>query len=225
MAARVDRQLLSRALLVVASLAAVLAAAALATALALEPPLLGWIGFAVLSLIVFVLGVSATLVVPRLRVSPLLPAVAGDRAQRLLVVADAVCSPAALADAICRRDLDDASVHLVVPVRVSHLHFLTDNESRERRQAEGSLAATLRLLHERGLAATGAVGDDKPLESMTDALGRFAATHILLAIPPERESYWLERELLPKARALTTVEVKQVVVPAALPAELCAFDV
>jgi hypothetical protein len=224
MAARADRQLLSRALLVVASLAAILAAAALATALALEPPLLGWIGFTVLSLIVFVLGVSATLVVPRLRVSPLLPAVAGDRAQRLLVVADAVCSPAVLADVICRRDRDDA-VHLVMPVRVSHLHFLTDNESRERRQAEGSLAATLRLLHERGLAATGVVGNDKPLESMTDALGKFAATHVLLAIPPERESYWLERELLPKARALTTVEVKQVVVPAAPPAELGAIDV
>jgi hypothetical protein len=224
MAARADRQLLSRALLVVASLAAILAAAALATALALEPPLLGWIGFTVLSLIVFVLGVSATLVVPRLRVSPLLPAVAGDRAPRLLVVADAVCSPAVLADVICRRDRDDA-VHLVVPVRVSHLHFLADDESQERRQAEGSLARTLRLLHARGLAATGAVGDDKPLESMTDALGRFAATHVLLAIPPERESYWLERELLPKAQALAAVEVEQVVVPASLPAEPVAADV
>jgi hypothetical protein len=54
---------------------------------------------------------------------------------------------------------------------------------------------------------------------MTDALGTFAATHVLLAIPPERESYWLERELLPKARALATVEVGQVVVPAARSAE------
>ena len=218
MAANADRRLLW--LLVLASLAAVLAAAALATALVLEPPRLGWIGFAILSLIVFALGAAATLAVPRLRVSPLVPAVVDDRTHRLLVVADAICSPPALVDAICEHSLDDVDVvHLVVPVRVSHLHFLTDNESRERRQAESRLALTLGLLHERGLIATGAVGDDKPLESMTDALGTFAATHVLLAIPPERESYWLERELLPKARALATVEVRQVVVPAALSAE------
>ena len=42
-----------------------------------------------------------------------------------------------------------------------------------------------------GVVATGVVGDDKPLESMTDALGRFAATDVLLAIPPEQESYWI----------------------------------
>jgi GABA permease len=225
MAANTDRRLLSRALLVLASLAAVLTAAALATALVLEPPSLAWIGFAILSLTVFALGAAATLVVPRLRVSPLVPAVADDRGRRLLVVADALCSPPALADAIVGRDLDDVAVHLVVPVRVSHLHFLTDDESRERRQAEFSLARTLRLLHERGVVATGAVGDDKPLESMTDALGSFAATHVLLAIPPERESYWLEHELLPKARALAAVEVGQVVVAAALPAESSASHV
>jgi hypothetical protein len=212
-------------LLVSASLAAVLAAAALATALVLGPPPLGWLGFAVLSLIVLALGVAATVAVPHLRVSPLLPAAPDDLAHRLLVVADSVCSPASVVDAVCAQRLDDVTVHLVVPVRVSHLHFLTDDEARERRQAEASLARTVRLLHERDIVATGAVGDDKPLESMTDALGGFAATHVLLAIPPERESYWLERELLPMARALAAVEVRQVVVPASSPAELEALHV
>jgi GABA permease len=220
-----DRQFLSRVVLVLAALAAVLAAAALLTALLLDPPALGWIGFGVLSLIVFGIGLAATLAVPRLRVSPLLPATSDDRAHRLLVVADATCRPQALSDAIGARDLSNVTVHLVVPVRVSHLHFLTEDESRERRQAEVSLARTLRLLHERGLVATGAVGDDKPLESMTDALGRFAATRVLLAIPPERESYWLERGLLPKARALVAVEVRQVVVPAALSEESSVSNV
>jgi hypothetical protein len=217
MAADADRHRLARPVLILASLAAVLAGAALATALALEPPPLGWIGFGVLSLVVLALGIAATLAVPRLRVSPPPPAVAVDRAQRLLVVADAVCSPAALADAICARLDNDVAVHVVVPVRVSHLHFLADDESRERRQAESSLARSVRLLHERGVFVTGAVGDDKPLESMTDALGAFAATQVLLAVPPEQESYWLERDLLLKARAIAAVEVEQVVVPSALP--------
>jgi hypothetical protein len=53
-----NRQLLSRALLVLPSLAAILVAAALATALLLKPPPLGWIGFAVLSLIVVAIGLA-----------------------------------------------------------------------------------------------------------------------------------------------------------------------
>jgi hypothetical protein len=208
-----DRRARSPTVLVLASLVGVLAAAALATTLILEPPSLAWVGFAVLSLVVLALGIAATLAVPRLRVAPPPPAVSVDRAQRLLVVADAACSPAALADAIHTRLHDHVAVHVVVPVRVSHLHFLTDDETLERRQAQSALARAVRVLRERGTFATGAVGDDKPLESMTDALGNFAATHVLLATPPEHESYWLERELLPKARALTAVEVEQVILP------------
>jgi hypothetical protein len=62
-------------------------------------------------------------------------------------------------------------------------------------------------------STTGSVGTDKPLESMTDALGSFPATRVLLVTPPEEESYWLERGLLTKARGLTRVPVTQVVVP------------
>jgi hypothetical protein len=49
---------------------------------------------------------------------------------------------------------------------------------------------------------------EQPLESMTDALGFFPATDVLLATPPEEESYWLERDLPEKARALTAVPVQ-----------------
>jgi hypothetical protein len=63
------------------------------------------------------------------------------------------------------------------------------------------------------ISTTGSVGTDKPLESMTDALGSFTATRVLLAIPPAEESYWLERGVLAKARALGA----QVVVPAEPP--------
>lgn len=44
-------------------------------------------------------------------------------------------------------------------------------------------------------------------------LGAFAATRVLLAMPPDSESYWLERGLLGKARRLTPLPVEQVVVP------------
>ena len=80
------------------------------------------------------------------------------------------------------------------------------------RDAEETMLITVGLLQRRGIPTTGAVGTDKPLESMTDALRTFPATHVLLAIPPAEESYWLERDLLAKARALTELPITQATV-------------
>jgi hypothetical protein len=199
--------------IILASIAAVLFAAALVTAFVVQPPTLGWVGFGIVSLIAFGLGALATVVVPRMRLSAPGPAAAVDEERRLLVVADAYCSEAALCDEIQARVDGAVAVHLVVPVRVSHLHFLANDEAEERRDAEETVVIAVGLLRGRGILTTGAVGTDKPLESMTDALGAFPATHVLLALPPEEESYWLERDLLEKARALTELPVTQVVVP------------
>jgi hypothetical protein len=208
----------ANAALIFASIAAVLAVAGLVTAFFVDPPVLGWVGFAIVSAVVVGLGAAATVLVPRMRVSPPTPALATNRERRLLVVADAYCSEAALCDEIQAR-LDGAvAVHVVVPVRVSHLHFLANDEAEEERDAEQTMLIAVGLLQRRGISATGTVGSDKPLESMADALAAFPATHVLLALPPEEESYWLERDLLEKARALTDLAVTQVVVPSAMPA-------
>jgi hypothetical protein len=122
--------------LIFASIAAVLAVAALVTAFIIDPPALGWVGFAIASAVVVGLGVTATLVLPRMRVSAPRPAVAGDADRRLLVVADAACNEDALCDEIQARLEGRVAVHLVVPVRVSHLHFLANDEAEERRDAE-----------------------------------------------------------------------------------------
>jgi hypothetical protein len=199
--------------LIFAPVAAMLALAAFLTALVVDPPTLGWVGFAIASALTFALAVAATLLVPRLRVSAQRPAAAHDLSKRLLVVADAQCDESALCAAIHTR-LDRAvDVRLVVPVRVSHLHFLTNDESEEQLAAEQTMSATVALLRHRGIPTTGYVGSDKPLESMTDALGAFPATEVVLATPPADESYWLERDFLTKAQALTSLPVTQVIVP------------
>jgi hypothetical protein len=203
--------------LIFASIVAVLVLAALVTAFLVDPPALGWVGFAIASAVAVGLGAAATVLVPRMRVSPPRPAVASDEERRLLVVADAYCSEAVLCDEIQAR-LDGAvAVHLVVPVRVSHLHFLANDEAEERREAEETMRITVGLLRRRGIRATGAVGSDKPLESMTDALASFPATEVLLALPPDEESYWLERDLLAKARALTELPITQATIASAQP--------
>jgi hypothetical protein len=193
------------------SITAVLVAFALVIAFAEQALALGWV-------VVFGFAALASLVGPRERVSARSPADAVDERRRLLVVADAFCSEPVLCDEIQAR-LDGAvAVHLVVPVRVSHLHFLANDEAEERRDAEQTMVIVVGLLQRRGISATGAVGTDKPLESMTHALAAFPATQVLLALPPEGEWYWFERDLLEKARGLTELAVTQVVVPSALPA-------
>jgi hypothetical protein len=196
-----------------ASTGAVLVAYGLLVGLLIEPPLLGWIGFAIVSTVILGLAALAPLALERTRVNPLRPAHPVARQTSLLVVADPHCNESALCEEILARLGEADVVHVVVPVRVSHLHFLTDHEDRERRYARQSMLRTVVLLRERAAEATGSVGSDKPLESMTYALGSFPATRVLLARPPEQESYWLERGLLGKARRLTRIPVAQVVVP------------
>lgn len=199
------------------SAAALLSAAAVVTAFAVDPPTLGWVGFGVVSVVCLAIAAIAGLAFPRLRAEAQQPVVALDGEQRLLVVADSRCSELVLRDEIEAR-LDGAvAVHLVVPVRVSPLHYLTDDEGEERREAKESLLVSVRLLQQRGLAATGSVGGDDPLEAMTDALAWFPATRVLLATPPDGETYWLEHRLLDNERALTSVPVAHVVVPSTGP--------
>jgi hypothetical protein len=202
-----------RVAMILSTIGAALLMYALIVAFAIHPPPLGWVGFAIVSLIVLGLGALAPLAFERTRVSPLRPAANGDTRKRLLVIADSHCSETALCDEILARLHRHVAVHLVVPVRVSHLHFLTDDEFKEEQEAKRSMSTSIGLLQTRGVSTTGSVGSDKPLESMADALGFFPATEVLLATPPEEESYWLERGLLEKARALTAVPVTQVIVP------------
>ena len=207
------RSLPKASVVIFASTAAVLVAYGSLVAFVIKPPPLGWIGFAIVSMVILGLAALAPLAFERTRVSALRPADSVDRQTRLLVVADSHCDERALCEEILARLGDASVVQVVVPVRVSHLHFLTDDENRERHYARQSMLGTVALLREQAAAATGSVGSDKPLESMTDALGSFPATRVLLAIPPEQESYWLERGLLAKARRLTRIPVTQVVVP------------
>jgi hypothetical protein len=204
----------TRIAVILSAIGAALVIDALIVALVIHPPMLGWVGFAIVSIIVLTLSALAPLAFERTRVSPQRPAVGLDREKRLLVVADSHCSERALSDEIVARLPGTVLVHVAVPVRVSHLHFLTDDEFNEAQDAERSMLTSVGLLRPRGVSATGSLGSDKPLESMTDALSFFPANDVLLATPPDGESYWLERDLLQKARGLTAVPVRQVIVPA-----------
>jgi hypothetical protein len=194
-------------------LAAAFAVCGFIFAFAIRPPGLAWLGFAIVVTSVLCVAALVPVAFERTRVSPPPAAHAADKERRLLVIADSHCRETALCDEIMARLDSAAAVHVVVPVRVSHMHFMADDEAAEYQEAEQSLQITVDLLQQRGIATTGSVGSDKPLESMADALASFAATQVLLVTPPEQDSYWLEHGLLEKARKLTVVPTTQVVVP------------
>jgi hypothetical protein len=195
------------------SIALFLLAYGLVFGLVLDPPLLGWIGFAFVCAIAFGLASAATIAAPRLCSNPPDPVASSDGEPRLLVVADEHCGSPGLWREIQIRLADAVAVHVVVPVRVSHLHYLTNDEDHELGDADDRVRLAVGLLRQRGVAVTGGTGSDDPLESMTDALAWFPATRVLLATSTAPDSYWLEADLLAKARALTTLEVSQIVVP------------
>jgi hypothetical protein len=103
------------------------------------------------------------------------PAAAGRRAWpcvRLLVVADEHCGSPGLWQAIYARLAGAVAVHLVVSVHVSHLHYLTNDEREEFRDADDRARLAIGLLRQRGVSVSGGVGSDDPLESMTDSSDR-----------------------------------------------------
>jgi hypothetical protein len=206
--------LTTTAAVTISLVAAGLIVCALVLAVAMETPMLAWLGFAIAATSILCVAAIVPIAFERTRVSAPPPASSLDRKRRLLVVADSQCSEAAVCDEIVARLAGAVAVHLVVPVRVSHLHFMADDESAEHEEADQSMRIAVDLLQQHGIATTGSVGSDKPLESMADALASFAATQVLLVTPPEEDSYWLERGLLEKARRLTVVPTTQVVVPA-----------
>lgn len=165
---------------------------AVLVAVVLRPPLLGWIGFAVVCAIVIGLAAFAAIAFPHLRVSPQQPAAAADADARVLVVADEHCGSPGLWQSIESRLAGAVAVHLVVPVRVSHLHYLTNDEASESRDAEDRVHLAVGLLRQHGVSVTGGIRSDDPLESMTDALGSFPATHVLLAMarPARTRTGW-----------------------------------
>ena len=141
--------------LIFAVIAAVVLVAALLVAVAVDPPPLGWLGFAIGAMIAFSLATLGTLLVPRMRVSAPARAAALDQRRRLLVVADAHCSATALCREIQVHLEDVAAVHLVVPIRLSHLHFLANDELAERREARRTMVIAVGLLKRRPVAVTG----------------------------------------------------------------------
>lgn len=181
---------------------AYLALLALVAALYVHPPLLGWIGLAVVATVGLVLGAGAVVLFPRMRAN-VEPAVAPEP-ERLLVLADARCPGDRVCETVAARLAGrNPEVFVVSPVLAGPLHYVFNDEDGEREEAQARLDAVVAGLRARGLHAEGRIGVDDPLQSIGDALVEFPAGEALVVT--SAGGHWLERGLFERARRLVPV--------------------
>jgi hypothetical protein len=186
-------------LLAAAPVAAYLLTMTLIAALWVRPPLLGWIGLAVVTAFASLAAAAAVALFPRMRTN--LDPVGAPDPRRLLVLADADCPGERLRETVTARLAgSDPEVLVVAPVLAEPLHYLAGDEAREQWEAASRLAVVVAGLRAQGLRAEGRVGDDDPLQALGDALAVFPAGEALVVTSPGGQ--WLEDGLVERARAL-----------------------
>lgn len=173
---------------------------ALVAALWVKPPLLGWIGFGIVAVVGAALIIAAPALFAASRTN--LPSTAElRRREGVLVLADATCAGGQLSESIVRHlHGRDVEVHVVAPTLPDPPHYLASDEDATRAAAAARLAEALEELNDAGIAATGSVGTDDPVQALGDAVAEFPATE--LVIVTSTESHWLEEGVLERAHEL-----------------------
>jgi hypothetical protein len=193
-------------------------------ALGEELPLLGWVGFGVVAVVVSAAaGALALFLVRSARVAG--AEATGHAAwhggtetrRRVLVVADAGCRGSALCEALVSPEADPPSeVFVTAPALVSPLRYLDSDLDEARTAAQRRLHETLDALAAAGVSAEGSVGSESPLEAVADALAVFPADEIVVATGAGPGN-WLEQDLAERARAVHGLPVSTLVLGAPLP--------
>ncbi len=192
-------------------------------ALGVSVPLLGWIGFAIASVVVLVVSIGFALFLvtssagagsepPRAWLS------GPPGVHRILVIADEGCSGEALCRPLVERtEGRPLEVLVVAPELVSAVRYLDSDVDAARGAAQARLADTVGALTAAGVTARGEVGSESPLEAIADALAVFPADEIVVATPPPEQSNWLEQGVVERARELYEQPVAHLVVESHLP--------
>jgi hypothetical protein len=180
-------------------------------AFVVHPPLLGWIGLAVMGVMALAAGSRALAFFSRMRTNAERLHPHAGVVYRLLVVTDVDVEPAEICSSVGLRTIGRRTeVRVVAPVIASPLHFVSADEESEAFDAARRLQATLAALAKAGIPAQGAVGTDDPLQAVGDVLHDFPADEILLVGPLPSRRQWLDRDFERRARDLFGVPVSTV---------------
>jgi hypothetical protein len=142
----------------------------------------------------------------------------------VLVLANETIGGEALLDAIRERAGrgDDVRFHVVVPqTRPRHGNVVYDDAVRDSAQVRVDLA--LEFMSGEGIAGSGEVGDQDPMNAAKDAIAAQGIDEIIISTLPAESSGWLRRDLPERLREETGLPVDHVVVD--LVREGLPFDV
>lgn len=130
----------------------------------------------------------------------------------VLVVANRTCPCPDVLDEVCRRaEARSCEVVIVAPALNSRLrHYASDTDGAVV-EAEQRLATAVTGLAERGVEATGEVGDADPLQAIGDVFRRFTPAEIMISTYPPDRSNWLERSVVERTRERYDVPVTHIV--------------
>jgi GABA permease len=129
------------------------------------------------------------------------------------VVANETLSGAALRDEIALRAEDrDIEVFVVAPALNTKLKTWTSDDDAARAEAHARLQTMLDTLDRDGFRASGDIGDGDPVQALEDGLRVFGADEVIVSTHPKGRSYWLERDVIERARERFDVPITHVVV-------------
>jgi hypothetical protein len=133
--------------------------------------------------------------------------------RRILVVANETVAGEALRETVQEAVQGGRAVVLVVsPALNSKLKHWTSDEDQARAAAEERLGRSISALEERGISASGEVGDADPVQAIEDALRTFGPDLIVISTHPPGRSNWLEHGVVSSARERFSVPITHVVV-------------
>jgi hypothetical protein len=135
-----------------------------------------------------------------------------DERHRILVIANQTVAGDELRRKIVEHAGSRPLVRVFAPVLPTRAHYITSDIDRELADAQQRLDVMLGWLREKGIEATGRVGDLTPRQAIEDELRAFAADELILSTHPAARSHWLESGLLEQAREELDIPVAHVVV-------------
>ena len=140
-----------------------------------------------------------------------------EKPHRVLVMANETANSEELLDELRRIGADSAATYFVVvpasPIEtgVAATHGPLDSMEATQQAAQARLDHTLSTLRSDNLEADGALGDQRPLRALAEAVDSFHPDQIVIATLPPEDSVWHRFDVVDRARAEHGVPVTHVV--------------
>ena len=136
------------------------------------------------------------------------------RPKRVLIIANEAVAdrPAGVPEVVRKQVREADEVRLIAPTLTTRLQSWTSDIDGARSAADERMHAIVASIVQSGQeAASGAVGDEQPLQAVEDALAEFPADALILAVHAPDVQNWRERGLPDRVRTRFGIPVTEMI--------------